>query len=172
MTTPDQTLALTFVVPADRAMEFQRRAMELLDDMLDRGDDEHVAGDFTLLPPAEARKLDQWQAPRWTLEDAASGLLEWTIRDMHPRARHTVAYLARHPDEIVVADDLVEALGLDSGKSLPPTIKAMCRSTRRAGRHPLYDFETHPQRGYRMPKSVATMVLALQIMDEQGNLHG
>lgn len=133
------TITITFAVPQEHAVAFQRQAQGLLNELL-APRRPSAEGTFAPLTGDAALHRDVWSLPAWTADDLEDDRLAWVLRNLAINARAVVSYMTDQAGEIVMPDELVKSVsGVRSRKSLPPSFRSICDKCRRAGRRPLYE---------------------------------
>jgi hypothetical protein len=148
---------ISFVVPVERALEFQRRAFQLLED-LESG--EKLASStsapqhFVPAKSSDVRGMNVWKMHPW--EPTDTDRAEWLVGALPDHPVEVLAILCEHPDQWVTGAELAERLGLDHGsKSVPPSFKSLANRCRRANRAPMWDYDN--QHGYRVRAATAEL---------------
>jgi len=148
---------ISFVVPVEHAMEFQRRAFQLLEE-LDRAEvpvNTASAGPhFVPAKSAEVRGTDVWKMHPW--EPTDTDRAEWLVGELPDHPVQVLAFLSAHPDQWVTGAQIADQLGLDHGsKSVPPSFKSLANRCRRAYRAPMWEYDS--QHGYRVRAEIAAL---------------
>lgn len=152
-----EVTTISFVVPSEHAMEFQRRGFALLEELTGRTVVSTAAGQpsgFVPADSAEVRGTNVWKMPPWTAEDDEQAA--WVADQLPPHPRQVLIYLCDSPERWVSGSEIAEHLGLAHGaKSVPPSFKSMANRCRRAGRKPMWSYDN--QHGYRVSTMIAEL---------------
>ena len=155
-----EVTTISFVVPVEHALEFQRQAFGLLEDLASgemQAGSTSVATQFVPATSADVRGTDVWKLRPW--EPSDTDRAEWLVGDLPDHPLAVLAILCEHADQWVTGAELAEQLGLEHGsKSVPPSFKSLANRCRRAGRAPMWDYDN--QHGYRIRAAIAGLFAA------------
>ena len=152
-----QVTTISFAVPSEHAMEFQRRGFALLEELAGGAVEASSAGPergFVPADSAEVRGTDVWKMTPWTSGDGERAA--WVAGQLPSHPRQVLTYLCKRPDQWVSGSDIAEQLGLRHGsKSVPPSFKSLANRCRRAYRAPMWSYDG--QGGYRVSAMIAEL---------------
>lgn len=152
-----EVTTISFVVPSEHAMEFQRRGFTLLEELTAAAPVAAGSGPERAFVPAdsaEVRGTDVWKMAPWTPEDHERA--EWVAGHLPDHPFRALTYLCENPDRWVRGREIADALGLEHGaKSVPPSFKSMANRCRRVYRAPMWRWDN--QHGYKVDASVGEL---------------
>jgi hypothetical protein len=151
-----EVTTVAFAVPSEHALEFQRRAYELLAALTAEPASGSADGaGFTPRTSSEVRGVDVWKLTAWTPDDRDRA--RWLARELPKHPRQVLEYLCRNADAWVTGGEIAEQLGMKGAKSVPPSFKSMANRCRRADRRPMWSYDA--QTGYRVSANTADLFL-------------
>lgn len=151
-----EVTTVAFAVQSEYALEFQRRAYELLAELTAGTAASSAEGaGFTPRTSSEVRSVDVWKLEGWTSDDRERA--RWLARELPTHPRQVLEHLCRNADAWVTGREIAEQLGMKGAKSVPPSFKSMANRCRRADRRPMWAYDV--QNGYRVTASIADLFL-------------
>ena len=152
-----EVTTISFVVPNEHAMEFQRRGFALLEELTGSAPapvDSAPERAFKPAASAEVRGTDVWKMTPWTPEDQERAA--WVAGQLPDHPFRVLAFLCENPDRWVRGREIADELGLDHGaKSVPPSFKSMANRCRRVYRAPMWNWDN--QHGYKVSTPIAEL---------------
>jgi hypothetical protein len=151
-----EVTTVAFAVPSEHALEFQRRAYELLAALTaEPAPGSADRAGFTPLTSSEVRGVDVWKLQGWSSDDDERA--RWLARELPAHPRQVLEHLCRNADAWVTGGEIAERLGMKGAKSVPPSFKSMANRCRRANRRPMWAYDV--QNGYRVSATIADLFL-------------